>query len=141
MGLNDVTSIASGCCGLETLPGIGEDLLHVLTSPARNEDRKHAIIEPASSGDGKESAVRTFLLADTTTGRRFVVPTEPSGGRVFNDRRVWCYRRGRFCEEGEEPDMNFVWTEELQQAYDTALAMLDSGLGTSTDSEAPGRGQ
>jgi len=141
MGLNDVTSIASGCCGLETLPGIGEDLLHVLTSPARNDDRKHAIVESAWSGDGNESAVRTFLLADTTTGRRFVVPTEPSGGRVFNDRRVWCYRRGRFCEEGEEPDMNFVWTEELQQAYNTALAMLDSGAGTSTDSEAPGRGQ
>ena len=66
--------------------------------------------------------VRTFLLADAKTGRRFAVPTDPSGGRAFNDSRVWCYRRGRYCQPDEEPDANFVWTEELQRAYEASLA-------------------
>ena len=75
----------------------------------------------ASSLDG-QSAVRTFLLADERSGRRFAVPSDPTGGRAFNDNRVWCYRRGRFCKQGEQPDPNFQWTDELQAAYMAALA-------------------
>jgi hypothetical protein len=142
VGISDMTSMASNCCGLETLPGIGEDLMQVLSSPNRTEDGKPITMETLSSRDVKESGgiklVRTFLLADSTTGRRFVVPSDPSGGRAFNDRRVWCYRRGRFCEEGEEPDPNFVWTEELQQAYESALALQQENASQS-DSES-GRG-
>ena len=70
--------------------------------------------------DSDPEPVRTFLLADARTGRRFVVPIDPSGGRLFNDSRVWCYRRGRFCHTGEQPDSNFVWTDELQHAYEAA---------------------
>ena len=77
-----------------------------------------------SSLDG-QSAVRTFLLADERTGRRFAVPSDPTGGRAFNDNRVWCFRRGRFCKQGEEPDPNFQWTDELQAAYMTALAQQE----------------
>jgi len=142
VGLNDVTSIASGCCGLETLPGIGEDLLHVLTSP-RNEEGNPAIVQQVVMRDAKEfgaKPIRTFLLADSTTGRRFVVPTDPTGGRAFNDRRVWCYRRGRFCEEGEESDLNFVWSDELQQAYETALALHQESSSQSDSDGDAGRG-
>ena len=73
----------------------------------------------ATSGDG--SAVRTFLLTDYKTGRRFAVPCDPSGGRQFNDNRVWCFRRGRYCNEGETPDPNFTWSAELEVAYKAAL--------------------
>ena len=66
--------------------------------------------------------VRTFLLTDSKTGRRFAVPCVPSGGRQFNDNRIWCFRRGRYCNEGEMPDNNFAWSDELQAAYETALA-------------------
>jgi len=127
MGVTDVTSVAGGCCGFETIPGIGNGLLQVLSTSLAHGDGQHAIASPFVHQDGIESGglktVQTFLLADSTTGRRFVVPADPSGGRAFNDNRVWCYRRGRFCEEGEEPDLNFVWTDELQQAYETALAL------------------
>lgn len=143
VGISDVTSMASNCCGLETLPGIGEDLMQVLSTPNRYGDGKSNKIEPPSCRDVKETGgpkpVRTFLLADSASGRRFVVPADPSGGRAFNDRRVWCYRRGRFCDEGEEPDSNFVWTEELQQAYDSALAQQHENA-SQTDSDS-GRGQ
>ena len=71
--------------------------------------------------------VRTFLLADERTGRRFVVPTDPTGGRAFHDTRVWCYRRGRFCAPDEEPDPNYVWTPELQQLYEAALEEQNQG--------------
>jgi hypothetical protein len=82
--------------------------------------------------------VRTFLLADIRTGRRFAVPTDPSGGRAFNDTRVWCYRRGRFCQPGEEPDPNFVWTSDLQQAYEEVLASEEEqGNLASSDSVSP----
>ena len=136
VGISDMTSMASNCCGLETLPGIGEDLMHALSSPNQMEDGKPIIAETPSTRDAKESGsnqVRTFLLADSSTGRRFVVPSDPSGGRAFNDKRVWCYRRGRFCEEGEEPDPNFVWTEELQQAYEAAVAQQENA--SQSDSE------
>jgi len=74
----------------------------------------------------EQPAVRTFLLADNR-GRRFAVPINPSGGRSFYDNRVWCYRRGRFCRQGESPDLNFVWTRGLQRAYLLALAMHGRG--------------
>lgn len=67
--------------------------------------------------------VRTFLLSDEN-GRRFAVPIDPSGGRVFNDARVWCYRRGRYCKEEERPDEGFRWTGALQAAYEIAVASL-----------------
>lgn len=76
--------------------------------------------------EGEQPAVRTFLLADNR-GRRFAVPINPSGGRSFNDNRLWCYRRGRFCRYGESPDPNFIWTRELQQAYLVAVAMHGRG--------------
>lgn len=122
----DVASMASHCCGLDTIPAFGEHLLQALALPSLNKEpmktiaRTPSIIESESS-DSKP-AVRTFLLADTKTGRRYVVPTDPSGGRHFNDARVWCYRRGRFCTAGEQPDTNYVWTEDLQLAYEAALA-------------------
>lgn len=122
----DVASMASHCCGLDTIPGFGEHLLQALALPSLNKEplktiaRTPSIIESESSDS--RSAVRTFLLADAKTGRRYVVPTDPSGGRRFNDSRVWCYRRGRFCMPGEQPDSNYVWTEDLQHAYETALA-------------------
>jgi hypothetical protein len=64
--------------------------------------------------------VRTFLLSDKS-GRRFAVPIDPSGGRRFNDSRAWCFRRGRFCLDGETADANFVWTQDLEHAYQAAL--------------------
>jgi len=79
-------------------------------------------IASSSSRSIEGRAVRTFLLTDSRTGRRFAVPTELSGGRAFNDGRRWCYRRGRFCRVGENPDPNFRWTEEMQNSYAGALA-------------------
>jgi len=78
-----------------------------------------AASDASNGGDG--SAVRTFLLTDARTGRRFAVPCDPAGGRQFNDNRLWCFRRGRYCNEGEVPDSNFLWSEELQVAYKMAL--------------------
>lgn len=129
--VGDVASMASNCCGFESLPGLGEDFLHALSLPSLQGDvtPKAMIISGAASVvddcgilEYSRQPVRTFLLADAKTGRRFVVPTDPSGGRAFNDTRVWCYRRGRFCMQGEQPDPNYVWTVELQQAYEVALA-------------------
>ncbi|KAG7356729.1 hypothetical protein IV203_001415 [Nitzschia inconspicua] len=129
--MTDVASLASNCCGLDSLPGFGDKFLHALTLPS--DDSKQIIQEIGSSSSMIEETqvpaalpapqpVRTFLLTDVRTGRRFAVPNEPSGGRAFNDTRVWCYRRGRFCQPGEEPDANFVWTLDLQRAYEEALA-------------------
>ncbi|KAL3915724.1 MAG: hypothetical protein SGILL_005511 [Bacillariaceae sp.] len=128
--MTDVASLASNCCGLDSLPGFGDKFLHALTLPS--DESKKAIPEIGPSSSMVEDPavpaalpapqpVRTFLLADVRTGRRFAVPTDPSGGRAFNDTRVWCYRRGRFCQPGEESDPNFVWTQDLQQAYEEAL--------------------
>jgi hypothetical protein len=123
--MNDVASVASNCCGLEGLPGLGQGLFHALALPSHAQEKPSQPVEvpPSAMASDSDSTkpVRTFLLADSRTGRRFVVPTDPSGGRAFNDSRVWCYRRGRFCRSGEEPDPNFVWTEELQMAYESAL--------------------
>ncbi len=130
--MTDVASLASNCCGLDSIPGFGDKFLHALTLPSEEANKQTPDIAPSSSMVEDEPAtppepkqVRTFLLADATSGRRFAVPTNPSGGRAFNDSRVWCYRRGRFCKLGEEPDPNFVWTEELQHAYDAYLANLE----------------
>lgn len=123
--MNDVASLASNCCGLDTLPGFGGTFLDALALPSSSSRNKQPEIVSNSSmvEDSSEAEpVRTFLLADARTGRRFAVPTDPSGGRAFNDTRVWCYRRGRFCLPGEQPDPNFVWTEQLQQAYEAALS-------------------
>lgn len=125
--MTDVASMAS-CCGLDHLPGLGEDFLHALSLPtaARNEGSQGSIKTVPSicekDPSDEQPVVRTFLLADERTGRRFVVPSDPSGGRTFNDSRVWCYRRGRFCMQGEQADPNFVWTADLQKAYKSALA-------------------
>jgi hypothetical protein len=124
--MTDVASMAS-CCGLDHLPGLGGDFLHALTLPSSNRGSPSLSVKSTPSicendSSDEQQAVRTFLLADEKTGRRFVVPTDPSGGRAFNDSRVWCYRRGRFCMQGEEPDPNFVWTVDLQHAYESALA-------------------
>jgi hypothetical protein len=62
----------------------------------------------------------TFILTDRS-GRRFTVPYDFSGGRAFNDCRIWCYRRGRFCYPGEMPDSSYSWTQELQNAYEAVL--------------------
>lgn len=122
----DVASMAS-CCGLDSLPGLGEDFLHALSlpSPSRETSPQGSIKSVPSiceKDSSDEVATRTFLLSDGRTGRRFVVPSNRSGGRAFNDTRVWCYRRGRFCIQGEEPDPNFVWTSDLQEVYENALA-------------------
>lgn len=131
--MTDVASLASNCCGLDSIPGFGDKFLHALTLPSEESNKQTPDIAPSSSMvEDTEPAsvpapqpVRTFLLADVRTGRRYAVPTDPSGGRAFNDSRVWCYRRGRFCQPDEEPDSNFVWTEELQRAYEASLANVD----------------
>ena len=69
---------------------------------------------------GGAAPMLTFILTDRA-GRRFTVPYDYSAGRAFNDYRVWCYRRGRFCCPGEAPDSNYVWTPELQAAYEHVL--------------------
>ena len=130
----DVASLASNCCGLDSIPGFGDKFLHALTLPSEESNKQQTPeIAPSSSmvEDTQPASlpapqpVRTFLLADVKTGRRFAVPSDPSGGRAFNDSRVWCYRRGRYCQPDEEPDSNFVWTEELQCAYEASLANVE----------------
>jgi hypothetical protein len=130
MGECTSSIMSSHCCGFDGL-GLGEDFLRALTLPSLNRATPSpaivltpSIVEKDDSTDdeGQSSRpVRTFLLADTKTGRRFVVPTDPTGGRTFNDTRAWCFRRGRFCTEGEVPDPNYVWTMDLQRAYEAAL--------------------
>ena len=116
--MGEVGSLTNTCCGLDALPGMGEDFLHALTYPNDEDDNADTIV---ATDAGSQSQVRTFLLVDAQTGRRFAVPTEPSGGRAFNDQRRWCYRRGRFCQPGEQPDTNFQWNQDLQRAYEEAI--------------------
>ena len=129
----DMGDVASSCCGIDSyLPGFGQDFLHGLMMPTLTKERQSPAIVSSSSLVLQDefddpTPVRTFLLADDRTGRRFVVPTEPSGGRLFHDNRVWCYRRGRFCAPDEDPDPNYVWTPELQHLYETALEEQNQG--------------
>lgn len=93
--------------------------------PEQQQDAMDISDDAASAASGSSTdsnAVRTFLLTDAKTGRRFAVPCEPSGGRAFNDNRVWCFRRGRWCKEGEQPDASFQWSDELQTAYNKAIS-------------------
>lgn len=128
--MTDVASLASNCCGLDSIPGFGDKFLHALILPSESSKQQVPDIAHCSSMvENIESItlpspqpVRTFLLADVRTGRRFAVPIDHSGGRAFNDPRVWCYRRGRYCQPDEVPDSNFVWTEDLQRAYEASLA-------------------
>ena len=72
--------------------------------------------------DADQTPVQTFLLLDTRTGLRFVVPTKdfPSAGS-----HQWCFRRGRYCSPGETPDPNYLWTPDLQRAYRMALGQQE----------------
>mmetsp|Transcript_3204 Transcript_3204/g.6479 ORF Transcript_3204/g.6479 Transcript_3204/m.6479 type:complete len:1287 (-) Transcript_3204:229-4089(-) len=144
--MTDVASLASNCCGLDSIPGFGDKFLHALTLPSEESKQKQQTPDIAPSSSMVEDAepaplpssqpVRTFLLADVRTGRRFAVPTDPSGGRAFNDPRAWCYRRGRFCQLGEDADPNFVWTEDLQRAYEVSLANLENQQSNSSGSSS-----
>lgn len=138
--MGHVASLASNCCGFQGLPGLGEDFLHALALPSLNRENcipgivtTPSIVDESSE---EELPIRTFLLSDVKTGRRFVVPSDPTGGRRFNDTRVWCFRRGRFCRAGEHADPNYVWTPELQRAYELALANQE--VGGSNDSSMMG---
>ena len=138
---HDVASMASSCCGaLEYFPsltvggdedGNDVDILQGLYIPSLSNtsnnksrtsksDSDHVL--RSSSSQQQPGVVRTFLLADSASGLRFVVPTDPSGGRFFNDSRLWCYRRGRYCLKDETPDPAYVWTPVLQRQYEAALA-------------------
>jgi hypothetical protein len=97
--------------------------------------------ESACSSTGSQEGIGTFLLTDSRTGRLFAVPKDPSGGRAFNDRRRWCYRRGRYCRAGEIPDPNFVWTDELQAAYSEALQSRSQASDNSRRSSIHGNQQ
>jgi hypothetical protein len=140
--MTDVASLVSNCCGLDSIPGFGDKFLHSLSLPSEETCKQSPDIALSSSmvEDAEPVSlpapppVRTFLLADVRTGRRFAVPTDPSGGRAFNDSRIWCYRRGRFCQPDEEPDFNFVWTEELQRAYEASLADVEQKQSNSSSS-------
>jgi hypothetical protein len=131
----------SHCCGFDSLPSLREDFLHALTLPQHSDKGPSVVPSSPSITDSEEatdtaeqSPIRTFLLADSRTGRRYAVPCDPSGGRSFNDKRAWCYRRGRFCFPGEEPDPTFEWNEELQQAYEAAIAGQGESIATSSGS-------
>jgi hypothetical protein len=129
----------SHCCGFDSLPSLGEDFLHALTLPQHSDKDTSVVpstpsiydIEEANNTAGQRP-IRTFLLADSMTGRRYAVPCDPTGGRSFNDKRVWCYRRGRFCFPGEEADPTFEWNEELQQAYEAAIAGQGEAIASSS---------
>lgn len=137
--MGDLTALASSCCGLETFPGLSHDFLHALALPSLQKHYTAPILKVPSIIErdcDDDRPIRTFLLTESKTGRRFVVPTDPTGGRMFNDSRVWCFRRGRFCMQGEEPDKNYVWTPELQQAYDLAIiSKKDPNVPASTPHE------
>jgi len=127
-----VQSLVQGCCiGPSLHIGDEDGIQYSRRSPSQQTsgptqtidtyDGDESITSCSSKSFEGQTQVRTFLLKDSRTGRRFAVPSEPTGGRPFNDRRRWCYLRGRFCRGGEVPDPNFRWTDELQNAYETAV--------------------
>ena len=109
-------------CGMNLHVPSNQSLTEAPVAKEETMDVTDDAVSATTSGD--LSVVRTFLLTDGRTGRRFAVPCDPTGGRQFNDNRVWCYRRGRFCNEGESPDVNFAWSDELQDAYMVALKSI-----------------
>lgn len=122
---NFVLSLVQGCCAG---PTFFPSMVH--ESPWTPSNYSHNNEHGISCGNdnfhchtssSESESIRTFLLTDRETGRRFVVPTDPSGGRTFNDFRLWCYRRGRYCRDGETPDPDYKWTDELQRVYIKAL--------------------
>mmetsp|Transcript_9665 Transcript_9665/g.12237 ORF Transcript_9665/g.12237 Transcript_9665/m.12237 type:complete len:1363 (-) Transcript_9665:105-4193(-) len=144
-----VASLVQGCCiGPSLHAGDDEGFFpSMIRRPSSQPAAPAAEVSDISDGNEStasgssvsEGAVRTFLLTDRRTGRLFAVPTDPSGGRAFNDRRPWCYRRGRFCRAGESADPNFMWTDELQAAYSAALQAHRSSSASQTSSHASGR--
>lgn len=144
-----VASLVQGCCiGPSVHSGDGDEgFFPPQTTPtttrpsptrsAENSDDSSASVSSRST----DGAVRTFLLTDSRTGRRFAVPIDPSGGRAFNDGRIWCYRRGRFCRPGESPDPNFHWTDELQAIYSAAITTnRSSSVSSSSQGSSESRG-
>merc|ERR1712166_1312694 len=82
--MTDVASLASNCCGLDSIPGFGDKFLHALTLPSSETNKQQSPDIPLSSSmveDAEPASlpapqpVRTFLLADVRSGRRFAVPT------------------------------------------------------------------
>ncbi len=139
-----VASLFQGCCIGPSIHDLqGGFFPSMIRSPSQQEsapnvvpDNNEEISQTSSSSSNSQGAIRTFLLTDGRTGRRFAVPTDPSGGRAFNDERPWCYRRGRFCRRGEVPDPNYQWTEALQEAYTNTLRLQrNSSASQSGDSQ------
>jgi len=120
--------------------------LSMIPTETKSQDSESS--NGAASPTTTKTAIRTFLLSDTCSGRRFAVPTDPNadtGGVVgttpaqlpsspsssmdddeddsntTRSPRLWCFRRGRFCNADEVPDPNYIWTPELQRAYELAL--------------------
>ncbi len=144
-----VASLVHGCCIGPSLHAgdVGGFFPSMIRRPSSQPSPSPEVSDISDGNDstdcgstGSHEAVRTFLLTDSRTGRLFAVPTDPSGGRAFNDGRQWCYRRGRYCRSGEVPDPNFVWTEEMQQTYSVALQSHRSSSPSSSNDSNGSRG-
>jgi len=142
-----VASLVQGCCiGPSLNAGDVGGFFPSMIRRSPSQPAPAAEVSDISDGNestdgastGSQEVVRTFLLTDSRTGRLFAVPTEPTGGRAFNDGRQWCYRRGRFCRSGEVPDPNFVWTEEMRRAYSNALQSQRNSSGSQESSNESG---
>ena len=121
-----VASLVQGCCIGPSLHTGHDDgfFPSMIRTTSPNEvtlDGADDNLSQSSDSSNSQDVVRTFLLTDSRTGRRFAVPADPSGGRAFNDGRLWCYRRGRFSKPGEMPDHDYQWNDDLQAAYTSAL--------------------
>jgi len=145
-----VATLAEGCCVLPSLNvGDDESVDFLTTGRSQDENLTSEIVKNPTVVDVNKkcnnsnfsnnmrshndlSPTHTFLLTDSRSGKTYTVPIYPCGGRVFNDNRLWCYRRGRYCENGESPDPNFIWTEELHSAYSSALANNLTSIQTET---------
>jgi len=152
-----VDSLVQGCCIAPSLhsgePGdcfLSPNFYSPLQTPSSPQVNCVSGEESIASSstvslNGQYRPVRTFLLTDAQTGRRYAVPTDPSGGRFFNEGHTWCYRRGRFCRGDEVPDPNFLWTDELRSVYTAALlrqrgssasqVSLSSSVGVAPDTQ------
>lgn len=122
-----VAALVQGCCiGPNNYGGIDggffPSMIRTTNSDVVIDSNDDNLSQSSSDSQGM---IRTFLLTDSRSGRRFAVPTDPSGGRAFNDGRLWCYRRGRFCKPGEVPDPDYEWNDDLQAAYTAALNLQE----------------